>query len=139
MKLSKNGFIISCSPNPIILTETKIKIIKLIFDVENWLWKSNFGDFWYLMITKITSWLKFMGKNLHLVGCATVCEKVKWQSGSMKWNCRGLTLIISFLNVDCVYLLFVQRTLKLHLFCLTIGNTFLNCFGLIVSILYSTV
>ena len=26
-------------------------------------------------ITKITSWLKFLGKNLHLVGCATLCAK----------------------------------------------------------------
>ena len=26
-------------------------------------------------ITKITSWLKFMGKNLHLVGCATLYAK----------------------------------------------------------------
>ena len=26
-------------------------------------------------ITKITSWPKFMGKNLRLVGCATVCAK----------------------------------------------------------------
>ena len=26
-------------------------------------------------ITKITSWLKFLGKNLRLVGCATVCAK----------------------------------------------------------------
>jgi hypothetical protein len=29
----------------LLLTETNIKIIKLIFDIENWLWKSNFGDF----------------------------------------------------------------------------------------------
>ena len=50
MTLSKNGFIKSCSPNLIILTETKIKIIKMIFDMENWLWKSNFGDFCQLMI-----------------------------------------------------------------------------------------
>ena len=35
MKLSKNGFIISCSPNLTILIKTKIKIIKLIFDIEN--------------------------------------------------------------------------------------------------------
>ena len=28
-------------------------------------------------ITKITSWLKFLGKNLHLVGCATLCAKSK--------------------------------------------------------------
>ena len=26
-------------------------------------------------ITKITSWLKFLGKNLHLAGCATFCAK----------------------------------------------------------------
>ena len=26
-------------------------------------------------ITKITSWLKFLGKNLHFVGCATLCAK----------------------------------------------------------------
>jgi hypothetical protein len=26
-------------------------------------------------ITKITSWFKFLGKNLHLVGCAIVCAK----------------------------------------------------------------
>ena len=26
-------------------------------------------------ITKITSWFKFLGKNLRLVGCATVCAK----------------------------------------------------------------
>ena len=26
-------------------------------------------------ITKITSWLEFLGKNLHFVGCATVCGK----------------------------------------------------------------
>ena len=26
-------------------------------------------------ITKITSWLKFLGKNLYLVGCATLCAK----------------------------------------------------------------
>ena len=27
------------------------------------------------LITKITSLLKFLGKNLHLVGCATLCAK----------------------------------------------------------------
>jgi hypothetical protein len=37
IKLSKNIFIVSCSPNLMILTETKIKIIKLTFDIENWL------------------------------------------------------------------------------------------------------
>ena len=50
MKLSQNGFPISCSTNLITKTETKIKMIKLIFDIENWLWKSDFGDFCQLMI-----------------------------------------------------------------------------------------
>ena len=36
IKLSKNGFILSCTPNLIILTETKIKIIELTLDIENW-------------------------------------------------------------------------------------------------------
>ena len=49
MKLLENGFDISCSPNLIILTETNIKIMKLIFDIENWLWKSSFGDFCHLI------------------------------------------------------------------------------------------
>ena len=35
MKLSQNGFIISCSTNLTTETKTKIKMIKLIFDVEN--------------------------------------------------------------------------------------------------------
>ena len=42
--------LLSCSPNPIILTEEKIKMIKLIFDIENWLWKLTFGDICWLVI-----------------------------------------------------------------------------------------
>ena len=40
-------------------------------------------------ITKITSWLKFLGKNLHLVGCATVCSKsevmLPWMYDNAGW------------------------------------------------------
>jgi hypothetical protein len=25
----------------------------MIFDIENWLWKSKFGTFWHLLITPI--------------------------------------------------------------------------------------
>ena len=66
-------FIISYSSNLITLT-LKIKITKLIFDIKNKLF------WWFLLtrdqvnassITKVTSWLKFLGKNLCLVGCAT--------------------------------------------------------------------
>ena len=31
----------------------KLKKIPTIFDIENWLWKSNFGTFWHLLITPI--------------------------------------------------------------------------------------
>ena len=79
MKLSQNEFIISCTLYLIILTETNIKIIKLIFYIENWLWQSKFllthDQVNANSITKTTSWLKFFGKNLCLVGCATVYAK----------------------------------------------------------------
>ena len=53
MKLSQNGFNISGSTDLITKTETKIKIIKLIFYTENWIRKSNLGDFCKLMIKKM--------------------------------------------------------------------------------------
>jgi hypothetical protein len=31
----------------------KMRKIPMIFDIENWLWKSNFSTFWYLLITPI--------------------------------------------------------------------------------------
>ena len=32
----------------------KLRKIQMIFDIENWLWKSNFGIFWQLAITQIS-------------------------------------------------------------------------------------
>ena len=37
---------------------SKIRKFRIIFDIENWLWKSNFGTFWHLpirLISKIQS------------------------------------------------------------------------------------
>ena len=86
-------------------TNSKNEVIKKWFDYKLLSWSNNFNrkknqnyktDFWcrkltskikfwwFLLthdqvnassITKITSWLKFLGKNLHLVGCATLCAK----------------------------------------------------------------
>ena len=48
----------------------KLRKIWMIFDIENWLWKSNFGTFWHLSITSILKfnhflWVCwFLGKNL---------------------------------------------------------------------------
>ena len=64
-----------------ILTETKIKIIKLNFDkkltlkIKFWWFLSTHDQVNASSITKITSCLKFLGKNLHLMGCANVCGK----------------------------------------------------------------
>ena len=33
--------------------EKKLRKIPMIFDIENWLWKSNFGTFWHLPIVPI--------------------------------------------------------------------------------------
>ena len=41
-------------------------------------WSSSFSEIRYLNaspITKITSWLKLLAKNLHLAGSATLCSK----------------------------------------------------------------
>ena len=80
-KLSKYGCIISCSPNLMILTETKINIItyfwywKLALKIKFWRFLWTHDQVIASSITNITSWFKFFGKNLHLVDCATVCTK----------------------------------------------------------------
>ena len=44
--------------------------IRIIFDLENWLWKTNFGTYWHLPITQFSKfdnflWVCwFLGKNL---------------------------------------------------------------------------
>ena len=56
----------------------KIRKIRMIFDIENWLWKSNFGTFWQLAInpklktqnSKFNNFLWvcwFLGKNIFLI------------------------------------------------------------------------
>ena len=35
------------APKFIFFNEKKIRKIPMIFDIENWLWKSNFGTFWH--------------------------------------------------------------------------------------------
>ena len=62
-----------CAPKLVLFNEKKLRKIPMIFDVENWLWKSNFGTFWHVPTTPILkiqwfyltiaySW--FVGKNL---------------------------------------------------------------------------
>ena len=46
LSLEKNGFNKKCSPKLIFLNEFFFEKIRSIFDIENWLWKYNFGTFW---------------------------------------------------------------------------------------------
>ena len=39
--------------------DKKLRKIPMIFDIENWLWKSNFGTFCHLSITPILKIQKF--------------------------------------------------------------------------------
>ena len=48
--LSKNVNNKKCAPEFIFFNEKKIEKIQIIFDVENWLQKSNFDTFWQLPI-----------------------------------------------------------------------------------------
>jgi hypothetical protein len=41
-------------------------------------------------ITKITSWLKFLDKNLHLVGCAIACGKSVVMLWSLKVEIKSI-------------------------------------------------
>ena len=70
----------------------KLRTIRMIFDIENWLWKSNCGTFWQLAINpKLKFW--FLGKNLsdfvspvwklHNRYCHSMHCKMHWTS---RWH-----------------------------------------------------
>ena len=46
--LSENFDNKKCAPKLVFFNEKKLRKIQMIFDIENWLWKSNFGTFWHL-------------------------------------------------------------------------------------------
>ena len=50
MMLSKIVNNKKCAPKLILFNEKKIEKDSDDFDIENWLWKSNFGTFWQLAI-----------------------------------------------------------------------------------------
>ena len=53
LKLSKNVFYKRCVPKLIFFNEKKIRKIRMIFDIENWLWKSDLGTFWRPLWTSV--------------------------------------------------------------------------------------
>ena len=72
--LSKNVNNKKCAPNLIFFNEKKMRKIQIIFDIENWLWKSNFGqNFGTFDTSPLTQFSKFnnflwecwfLGKNI---------------------------------------------------------------------------
>ena len=69
--LSKNVNNKKCATKFVFFNGKKISKIWMIFDIDNWLWKSDFGTFWHFPITPICknplilfdfSW--FLAKNL---------------------------------------------------------------------------
>ena len=56
--LSKNIKNKNCAPKLIFVNEKKLRKIQIIFDVENWLWKSNFGTFLHLpILVNLQNWM----------------------------------------------------------------------------------
>ena len=53
LKFSKNDNNKKPSSKLIFFNEKKIRKIRMIFDIENWLWKSDLGTFWRPMWTSV--------------------------------------------------------------------------------------
>ena len=53
----------------------KIGKIQIIFDVENWLWKSEIGTFWYLDLPKLLRWKSVSYHSIKLPFDVEVAEK----------------------------------------------------------------
>ena len=59
LKLEKNVFYKKWSPKLIFLNEFFFEKIPLIFDIENWLWKYDFGTFWQTGAPRILKMQRF--------------------------------------------------------------------------------
>ena len=100
MKLSKNVALLN-----LILLHNKKRDYQTYFDIENWHWKSNFGDFWSNLLKLKTKkcfvrWF-FFGKNLHFSGCVKVRSKIE------------VTLILSSLYYQVYGMYSVDRQWRL--------------------------
>ena len=53
MKFSKNFNNKKHAPKLVFFNEKKLRNIQIIFDIENWLWKSAIGIFWLLDLERM--------------------------------------------------------------------------------------
>ena len=79
LMLSKISITKKCAPKSIFFNEKKIRNIAMIFDIENWLWKSNFG---FLTLTHYKN-----SQNLIVsFGCITFLAKNLSNFVSLPWK-----------------------------------------------------
>jgi hypothetical protein len=97
LSLEKKVFFKKWSPKLIFLDENFFEKIRLIFDIENWLWKYNFGTFWG---TGAMSIYKIQQFHLNTVDfwAKTLLFSTHQARNSMTW----LTLMyINYLKKSC--------------------------------------
>ena len=49
-----------CAPKLVFFNEKKMRKILMIFDIENWLWNSNFGTFWHSPLVQFSKFNNFI-------------------------------------------------------------------------------
>ena len=100
-----------CSYIRILLTKKPSKI-RMIFDVENWLWKSNFGTFWHLPITPLRKIQWF-----HLTTVDFYPKSVLILYPSLENSTTGTAIMLCKVNIECLavyYHLSIPNTPNSH-------------------------
>ena len=88
--------------------KNKFRKIRIIFEIENWLWKSEFCHFWQLLLNwpQDSKTLLIFGLKEGLVECATVC--VKSEVMLIPWSveiCGVVCVKVKFLDHVAFYTL----------------------------------
>ena len=79
-----------------------LRKIRIIFDIENWLWKSEFCHFWQLLLNWVQDLKTFkglvLGLNECLVESATVCVK---SEDIITWVCGKIIKSLVSSRISC--------------------------------------
>ena len=60
--LSKHADNKKCAPRLMFFSEKRLRKMPMIFDIENWFWKSKLGTFWHLrsLLTQFSKFIHFL-------------------------------------------------------------------------------
>ena len=102
LKLPKNVNNKKCGPKIKFFNEKKFRKIRIIFDIENWLWKSEFCHFWQLLL----NWSQDL--------------KSFWWTGCWLWALREAWYNVPqcALKLRSYYIVYIRTNLS---FCLVLG------------------